>query len=71
MTRYFNSIEELGDAIDAVIEKEREIKSQLPNHQRWTPMRMQLDQEIKRLRWMKKVALKEWLEEKRNPMITP
>jgi len=70
-TKYFNSIEELSRAIDNVIEKEREIKSQLPKHRRWTPMRIQLDQEIKRLRWLKKTALKEWREEKRNPKIAP
>lgn len=71
ISKYFGSIEELSKAIDHVIEKEKEIKEQLPNHPRWTSMRIQLDQEIKNLRWLKKKALEEWREEKRNPVIKP
>jgi hypothetical protein len=69
--KYFGSIEELSKAIDKVIEAEKDIKARIPDHPRYTPMRMQLDAEIKNLRWLKKIALKEWREEKRNPIIQP
>jgi len=70
-TKYFESIDELSRAIDKVIEAEKDIKAKIPSHKRWTPMRIQLDAEIKNLRWLKKTALKEWRKIKCNPIIRP
>lgn len=69
--KYFGSIEELSKAIDNVIQAEKDIKAKIPNHPRWTAMRIQLDTEIRNLRWLKKTALKEWREEKKDPIIQP
>ena len=70
-TKYFESVEELGKAIDKVIEAEKDIKKKIPSHPRWTPIRIQLDAEIKNLRWLKKISLKEWREIKKDPIIQP
>ena len=71
INKYFESVEDLSRAIDKVIEAEKEIKAKIPNHPRYTKMRMQLDAEIKNLRWLKKTALKEWRQIKKDPIIQP
>lgn len=69
--KYFGTEAELSKAIDKVIEEESKIKSQIPSHPRYSAMRTMLDIDIKRLRWLKKKALEEWREVKRDPKIAP
>ncbi len=71
MNEYFSNEDEISKKIDEVIEQEKEIKASLPLHERFTPIREQLDAEIRNLRWIKKKALTLWREIKRDPKITP
>ena len=70
-SKYYGTVEELGKLIDQVLEAEKKIKLLLPKHARWTNERIVLDQNIKNARWLKKKYLKEYREEKQNPMIKP
>ncbi len=64
-------MDEISKHIDKVIEEEKDIKKRLPNHPRYTKVRLELDIQIRNLRWTKKTALKLWREAKRDPVITP
>lgn len=64
-------MDEISKQIDRVIEEEKDIKSQLPDHPRFTMIREDLDRQIRDLRWTKKTALRLWREVKRDPKITP
>ena len=64
-------MQEWSMKIDKLIEDEKDIKSQLPDHAQYTPIRMQLDAIIRDLRERKKEALMLWRQVNRNPEITP
>ena len=64
-------MDEMSKKIDKVIEQEQEIKALLPQHERFTPIRDELDRKIRELRWLKKTALRLWREAHQNPTITP
>ena len=71
MSRPLSAMDKWSHDIDEIIEKEKAIKSQLPEHPRYTEIRKELDREISALRKVKKEALTYWREIKRNPKITP
>lgn len=63
-------MQEWSKKIDQIIEEEKSIKADLPNHPRFTSARQELDRKIQGLRTLKKEVMTYWREINRDPEIT-